>query len=120
MTYYDRQGRRITQEESSRLFLAYGNRVRLTGVGPSMVSTVWLGLNHQYGDGPPLIFESMMFQDSFLEELADRYSTEEEAIAGHYRMVQEARKMRPFFGRRINTGWWMWAAEDLAEWPKSW
>lgn len=26
------------------------------------VSTVWLGLNHRfYGDGPPIIFESMMF-----------------------------------------------------------
>ena len=25
------------------------------------LSTVWLGLDHQWGDGPPLIFETMLF-----------------------------------------------------------
>lgn len=53
------------------------------------VSTVWLGLNHQYGDGPPLIFETMVFKSkNDMNELdIERYSTLEEAKAGHERMV---------------------------------
>lgn len=31
------------------------------------ISTVWLGLDHQYGDGPPLIFETMAFRHIFEE-----------------------------------------------------
>jgi hypothetical protein len=47
------------------------------------VSTIWLGLNHNWsGIGPPIIFETMVFTD---EEITDqhRYSTEEEARLGH-------------------------------------
>jgi hypothetical protein len=27
------------------------------------VSTIWLGINHRFGDGAPLIFETMVFYD---------------------------------------------------------
>lgn len=52
------------------------------------VSTVWLGLNHQFGSGPPLIFETMVFpSESDSGDLdCDRYSTEAEALVGHERM----------------------------------
>ena len=69
------------------------------------VSTVWLGLDHNFGfDGPPLIFESMAFSASvnvhkaregsvfvrdfaYHEELdCERYSTEAEAAVGHVMM----------------------------------
>lgn len=54
------------------------------------VSTVWLGLNHNCFDGPPLIFESMLFSPSGRGDMdMDRYSTEAEAIAGHNRMVKK-------------------------------
>ena len=55
------------------------------------VSTVWLGLNHAFGDGPPLIFETMVFtsREELQEEDCDRYSTEDEAVAGHARMVEK-------------------------------
>ncbi len=55
------------------------------------VSTVWLGLNHNYAEGRPLIFETMVFSSktSFNEIDMDRYSTEEEAKEGHRRMVEE-------------------------------
>lgn len=37
-------------------------RVANTKVGDYQVSTVWLsGIDHQYGDGPPIIFETMIF-----------------------------------------------------------
>lgn len=57
------------------------------------VSTVWLGLNHNYSGGTPLIFETMVFglKDltwfngrGFPKDLDQRrYTTEAEAIAGH-------------------------------------
>ncbi|MDD5199248.1 MAG: hypothetical protein PHC88_05540 [Terrimicrobiaceae bacterium] len=53
------------------------------------VSTVWIGINYRYGDGPPLIFETMVF-DSRNGDAADyqeRYSTEDDAIIGHLKAV---------------------------------
>lgn len=51
------------------------------------VSTVFLGLDHSFGSGPPLLFETMVF-DGKLDGEQDRYSTWDEAIAGHKRMVE--------------------------------
>lgn len=55
------------------------------------VSTVWLGLNHRYGEGPPLIFETMVFGNAgwSLEVDSERYATLEEAKAGHEAMVRK-------------------------------
>lgn len=50
------------------------------------VSTVWLGLDHSWLGGPPLIFESMCFPEGRDQ---DRYSTEEQAKAGHAAMVRK-------------------------------
>jgi hypothetical protein len=64
--------------------------------GRRHVSTVWMGLDHAFGDGPPLIFESMAFQKTgkpFRDELdCERYSTEAEARAGHEAMVRRLRE----------------------------
>jgi hypothetical protein len=53
------------------------------------VSTVWLGLDHQWGNGPPLIFETMIFGGDHDEEQW-RYSTREQAEAGHRRACELA------------------------------
>lgn len=55
------------------------------------VSTVWLGLNHAFGAGPPVIFESMVFdtRDSMGEVDCERYSTEAEALAGHAALCEK-------------------------------
>jgi len=51
------------------------------------VSTVFIGLDHRFtGDGPPLVFETMVFGGPFDQE-QERYSTWDEAVAGHARMV---------------------------------
>lgn len=50
------------------------------------VSTIFLGLDHSFGEGPPLIFESMTFPGYDQE----RYSTWEQAAAGHLAMCIEA------------------------------
>lgn len=59
------------------------------------ISTVWIGLDHSFGMGEPLIFETMVFpsKEGPLSELAmDRYATEEEARRGHRRMVEAYRR----------------------------
>lgn len=54
------------------------------------VSTVFLGIDHSFGSGPPLIFESMAFAEGdSLDELCERHSTESQARAGHTAMVVE-------------------------------
>ena len=53
------------------------------------VSTVFLVLNHAHDDGPPVLFETMMFGGS-LDEEQIRYRTWDEAVAGHRRAVAAA------------------------------
>jgi hypothetical protein len=69
-----------------------------TSVGPVWVSTIWLGINHQWIDGyPPQIFETMVFDqgdyaDSPWSDLeCERYSTIVQAIAGHDQIVESIR-----------------------------
>lgn len=53
------------------------------------VSTVWLGINHNWFGGKPLIFETMLFGPGGNGDYdMDRYSTEAEAKEGHERMVK--------------------------------
>jgi hypothetical protein len=51
------------------------------------VRTVFLGLDHNWGDGPPLLFETLVFGGKLSDE-CDRYSTWEQAELGHKAMVQ--------------------------------
>lgn len=68
-------------------------RVGLTEVGGGRsISTVFLGLDHRFfGDGPPLLFETMMFPGC---EMIGRCSTWDEAEEMHERAVAEARRLR--------------------------
>ena len=81
--YYDRQGNSVGMEEFAKIFEA-DRIVAQDKQLDVMVSTVFLGLDHNYGDGPPLIFETMIFGGP-LDQWQDRYSTEEEAKLGHER-----------------------------------
>lgn len=63
LDYYDKDGSPLDLETWLTKFEDNAYRqVALDKVGEVTVSTVWLGLNHQYGDGPPLIFETMIFE----------------------------------------------------------
>ena len=46
------------------------------------VSTVFLGLDHQYGDGSPLLFETMIFGGEH-HDYQERFATWNEAESGH-------------------------------------
>lgn len=59
-------------------------------LGDVRVSTVFLGLDHGWGRGAPEIFETMIFGGKHSESCW-RYSTREEAIAGHRVALELAR-----------------------------
>jgi hypothetical protein len=100
--YYDRQGNPITRDRYIELFedRTY-KRVEFTDLGDYRVSTVWLGLNHNFGDGEPLIFETMVFHKDkgWEDQDMDRYPTEAEALEGHRQMVERWRQ-----GSRAKSG----------------
>lgn len=50
------------------------------------VSTVFLGLDHSFGDGPPLLFETMVFGGE-MDGDQDRCTTWEQAEEMHRAMV---------------------------------
>ncbi len=55
--------------------------VRQDKIGDVDISTVFLGVDYQFGSGPPLLFETMT---SIGEEVdTQRYSTWDEAVKGH-------------------------------------
>lgn len=62
-------------------------------VGPYTVSTVFLGINHNFRDfGPPLLFETMVFKESGgAEDIQERCSTWDEAVSQHNRIVERFR-----------------------------
>ena len=93
--YYDREGQPMELMEWAQAIEAGRNVVAKTKLsGGVEVSTVWIGLNHQWGDGPPLIFETMVFGGAMDQE-QNRYSTETEAKAGHREMVVRVKKAKP-------------------------
>lgn len=57
-------------------------------VGASIVSTVFLGVDYQFDDGPPLLFETMIFTDGEAEDFQERCSTWMEAEAQHAKAVE--------------------------------
>jgi hypothetical protein len=64
--------------------------------GDIFVSTVFIGIDHRFGeDGPPLLFETMIFGGPH-DQYTDRYSTWDEAEIGHERAVRLARDGRPY------------------------
>lgn len=74
------------REEFSKWMMYANRQVKYTKVLGIDVSTVALGLDHQFGDGEPLIFETMIF-GGCLDGYCDRYSTIEEAKVGHRKAV---------------------------------
>lgn len=74
-------------------------------IGPYLVSTVFMGLDHGFGEGPPVLWETMIFgveeEIEFLgkrrrcrkEVGADRYTSKAEALAGHASAVKLAESL---------------------------
>ena len=93
---YDRDGNPISYRQWGRLreHEVY-RRVALTrfGLPPNdvSVSTVWIGIDHSYlREGPPLIFETMVFGGA-LDGEQWRYTTARQAQIGHDEVVKLVR-----------------------------
>lgn len=90
LPFYDRSGRRITAREWSELRADGPVHIGDTTIDGARVSTVWLGIDHAWGDGPPIIFETMVFGGELDGEIW-RYSTEDQAARGHQLVCAEVR-----------------------------
>lgn len=92
--WMDKQGNEIDAETWGRLhedesYMRIGSDFLL---GNSIwISTVWLGINHNFSrQGPPILFETMIFakHDMACDLWCQRYSTEDEAKEGHTFTIQ--------------------------------
>lgn len=96
--YYGFDGKPISFDEWVKISMGrHGRHVGQTYIHHRghnyVVSTVLLGLDHGFGRGRPVIFETMIFQDDDMGGLdQDRYCTLAEAKAGHRRMVRDLRR----------------------------
>jgi len=70
---------------------AEARRVGADDVGPYRISTVFLGLDHNFGEGPPLLFETMVFSPGDDDGDMERCSTWAEAEVMHARFVERYR-----------------------------
>ena len=88
MDHYDREGKLITLRRWATLFEDDEYRtVARTRIDLVVVSTIWLGIDHGFYGGPPLIFETMTFGAEDEEQY--RYATEEEALQHHADLVAQ-------------------------------
>lgn len=77
-------------------------RERFAGI---TISTVFLGLDHNWGKGPPILWETMTFskKTEFDCKQMRCSGSREQAEAMHQRMVEEVKKELHELGRRKTT-----------------
>lgn len=79
-----------------------------TQIGKVLISTAFLGCDCSYGDGPPMLFETMVFWEDEGDGEKMRYETFEQALEGHrdfiarYALIQ--RLPKPLL-RLVNNRW---------------
>lgn len=95
MKYYILDGNKEVQECSSEE--AWKSRksinhriVGRTQIGDVRVSTVFLTFDHSFDDGPPVLFETMIFGGDH-DEYQERYHTYKEACEGHLKAIDMVR-----------------------------
>ena len=96
-SYFDKDGSPLSEAGWLEKLGDQYNRVAEDDCNGVWVSTVWLGLNHAYGSGPPVIFETMVFEskENLSELYCDRYHTLEEAEAGHLAVLTKIKNHVP-------------------------
>lgn len=90
--YYDRKGKPIDQRKWAELFESVEYRIiGSLEENDIHISTVWLGLDHNWGRGAPLIFETMIFGGPY-DQRQWRWHTENEAEQAHQVIVTAFRE----------------------------
>lgn len=75
-----------TLEEWAISFTNYCRSIARERIGDCEVSTVFLGMDHSFGFGPGLYFETMIFGGKH-DGYCKRYENYDEATAGHDNIV---------------------------------
>lgn len=68
-----------------------GRYVDRDTIGNTLISTVFLNIDHGHSGTVPLVFETMVFPEDGSDEECERYATYEEALAGHQSMLAKWR-----------------------------
>jgi hypothetical protein len=92
-------------------------RVAFTDVDGIHVSTVFLGLDHSWTDGPPVLFETMIFGGEYDEEYQERCCTWAEAEEMHRAAVKVAKK-----GKKVPSAYWARRLQSkrFEKWMRRW
>ena len=61
-------------------------------IGETRISTVFLGLDHGFGEPVPILFETMVFGGP-LDNECERYATWAEAESGHQAMIERVERL---------------------------
>lgn len=71
----------------AKWFETANRQVAKDKIGDANISTVFLGLDHSFNGGIPILFETMVFGGK-LDQEQERYATLEQAKRGHKLMVK--------------------------------
>ena len=93
--FYDKQGKVITIEEYGELDTPEYKQCDRSTVGEKVLSTVWLGLDHNVTGREIHIFETAEFKNE--DDMSDvivhmRYETLEQAMQGHMNILERMKK----------------------------
>ena len=101
--YYDRHGQPMTMHQwAEKLEDENYTHIARDVIGPAepldpapliTVSTVWLGVNPNWRNDEPLIYETLIIGGGY-DATGMRYATEKQAREGHRRVVDELRAGR--------------------------
>lgn len=110
--------RAVELKEWTQWFASADRRVALTQISGMHVSTVFLGLDHSHvPKGPPVLFETMVFYRNSYGYMK-RYSTRDEALAGHEDVCTSMRHDLNYHARGYSQSHWrgMWRRRWLYGW----
>lgn len=104
--YYvlDDEGNPVVENDHMRWvewFATHDRTVCFQKIGDINVSTVFLGIDHNYYGGEAILFETMIFGGRH-DQYQERYATKEEAMKGHEVAVALVRASYWCYLRRIS------------------
>ena len=86
--YLDEEGNHVPTEDVIEFAakFSYDDPKRFVGIfrkGDFMISTVFLGIDHNWLKGEPQLYETCIFTGGLGGDVVERYSTRAEALKGH-------------------------------------
>ena len=86
--------------DRSRILAQDRNERRSPDEPEVLISTVFLGLDHQWASGPPILWETMIFGGP-LDGYQERYSSRAAALDGHARACASVQKKSQKLSRKV-------------------